>query len=45
MKKILKGNVITGDEKLFLQFELGKKKQGIEKLFLEDSISANNLQQ
>lgn len=45
MEKNLKINVITGNEKLFLQFELGKKKQGIEKLFLEDSISANNLQQ
>lgn len=44
MKKILIGNVITGDEKLFLQFELEKKKYGIEKLFSATAMSNDILQ-
>lgn len=44
MKKNLIGNVITGDEKLFLQFELKKKKYGIEKLFLATAMPNDILQ-
>lgn len=38
MKKNIIGNVVTGDEKLFLEFTLGKKKTGIEQLLLENPI-------
>lgn len=45
MKKNIIGNVVTGDEKLFLEITLGKKKTGIEQLFLKKPTSANHLQQ
>lgn len=38
MKKNIIGNVVTGDEKLFLEFTLGKKETTVEQLFLESSV-------
>ena len=39
----MEGNVITGNEKLFLEIKLGKKKNGTEKIYLESAILAKNI--
>lgn len=42
MEKDIIGNVVTGNEELFLEFVLGKKKTCVEQLFIENPVVINS---